>query len=347
MLLNERKIKILDAIIKDYIATAEPIGSRTIAKKFDFGVSSATIRNEMSDLEEMGYIVQPHLSSGRVPSDKGYRYYVDTMMKQKELDEAQFAFLKELIAGNINQIDYLMKETAKALAFMTNYTTVVTEPKLDKTRIRNLQLVSVDEHNILIILVTDAKVVKQMTLTVETPLGFNELTEISFVLGTSFSGASYESFTPEFCESVEKKLGRYGYMLEPIVGAVLNTIISESNTDVYTSGVKNLLSFPEFSDMDKARTILNALDEKQTLISLISKEDGETVQIVIGEENEVAHLRDCSIIKANYSLGGQSYGSIGVIGPTRMDYPRVVSVLKGMVKNINKILDNNKPKQAP
>ena len=347
MALNERKIKILDGIIRDYISTAEPIGSRTIAKKFDLGVSSATIRNEMSDLEEMGFIVQPHSSSGRVPSDKGYRYYVDTLMQRRRLSEEQELFLKNIIAKNINRIDYLMKETAKAIAVLTNYTTIISEPRITGTRIKHLQLVPIDDYSVLMVLVTESKVIKQSVLRLGKRLSYEDLAWVSAVLSGELAGKGHADLTESYCLKLKKKLGPYAYILDPIMDAALNTIITEENVEIYTSGFKNLLSFPEFSDLDKARELFNTLEERQTLISLIGGPPGGAVQIVIGEENGLRNLRDCSVIKANYSLGGQTYGNIGIIGPTRMEYAQVVSVLTSIVDSINNILEINGGEESP
>ena len=340
MYLNERKIRILEAIINDYIASAEPIGSRTIAKKYDLGISSATIRNEMSDLEEMGFIVQPHASAGRVPSDKGYRYYVDSLMHRRELMPEEIEYMKKMIAGNINKIDYLMKEVARALAILTNCITVVTEPHINKTTLKHLQLVPLDESSILLVAVTDSKNVKNNVIRVDCVPDYDTLSKMTIVLNNRLSGLSNDGFDPKVIETLRKDLGSFGHLAPIIVKTVYEIISYEDNLNVYTSGVKNILGFPEFNDIDKARAIFSTLEENEELISLLDSDD-DNIKIIIGSENALSHFRDCSIIKANYSFGGQTYGNIGIIGPTRMNYPQIVSVLNGVVQSINSALSAN------
>ncbi len=338
VMLNDRKLKILEAIINDYILTAEPIGSRTIAKKYNMGISSATIRNEMSDLEEMGFIIQPHASAGRVPSDKGYRLYVDSLMQSRELTQEQIDFINNIIFNNINQIDYLMKETAKAIAFLTNYTTIVSEPSISKTKIKHLQVLPLDENAILLVVITDSKAVKNKILKVKDVPNTDALLMISNILNNKLSNVEPSKINNELLEDLKNDLGEYGYMALAIIESILNIVSYEENRQIYTSGVKNILAFPEFSDLDKARALFNALEEKDVLITLLDNDGGESIKIVIGSENDVEHMQGCSIIKANYNFGDQAHGSIGIIGPTRMDYPQVVAVLNGIVKNINRLL---------
>jgi heat-inducible transcriptional repressor len=268
----------------------------------------------------------------------GYRYYVDMMMKQKELSGEQAEFLRNKISENIGHIDFLMRETAKAISLLTNYTTIISEPQITKTKIRQLQLIGIDDVTALLVFVTDSKIVKQSTFRLDRSLSYDELSSVSKILTSMIANVSYDEMNGDFKRSLAKKLGKYAFIVDPVIDLVLNTLISEANVEIYTSGAKNLLEFPEFSDLDKAKALFEALDEKQTLISLISTAYDGSVQIVIGEENDLANLKNCSIIKANYSFGGHNNGNIGIIGPTRMDYPMVISVLKNIVGNINNLI---------
>lgn len=340
MFLNERKIKILEAIINDYIHTGEPIGSRTIAKKYDLGISSATVRNEMSDLEELGLIVQPHASAGRVPSDKGYRYFVDSMMHYRELTEEEQAYLKNTIMHGINQVEYFMEEIAKSIALLTNYTTIVSEPLVSQTKVKHLQLVPVDETSIVVIIVTDSKAIKNSIVRLKEAPGHETLNSLSEMLDKSLSGMNFSDIEESVANHILQKHPNESHILVPVLTAVLNVIKAEDNVRVYTSGAKNILAFPEFSNLEKARSIFQTLEEKELLITLLGNERTDDIQIVIGSENTMEQMRDCSIIKANYRLGGSNCGQIGIIGPTRMDYPQVVSVLGAIVKNINQILNS-------
>ncbi len=348
MKLNERKIRILEAIITDYIATAEPIGSRTIAKKYDLGISPATIRNEMSDLEDLGYIEQVHTSSGRVPSQKGYRLYVDNFMKQKELTGDEVEFLKNAISLNASRIEYLMEQTAKALAMLTNYTTVVTEPKNKKAsvKIKHIQLVPIDERSIAAVIVTDNKAIKNHIIRVDSAPGIDELNLISSGINAELRGMSLDSFEKNNVAHILERFSSHKELIARVIKAIILTIREEEDVHLYTSGVRNILGFPEFSNVEKAKNIFQALEEKEMLITLLGRGDSndeQRVQILIGGENNLDELKDCSIVRANYKFNN-SYGKIGVIGPTRMNYSQTVSVINEIVKTldsaINSILDD-------
>ena len=333
-MLNLRKIKILEAIINDYIASAEPIGSRTIAKKYDLGVSSATIRNEMSDLEEMGYIVAPHASSGRVPSDKGYRLYVDEVMPKKRLSQEQMEYLQQSIAQNLSQIDLLMQDLARAISFVTNYTTVAADFLAKRHKIKRIQLVPVDEGIFALMLITDLKAVKNRVLPLpgtET-VGYATAERISTAITKILAGACADDLNGLYLGRTKQQLRDMHVnpdIAEPLLAAITEALSSADNVQIHTSGVKNILDFPEFSNVDKARAIVGALEEKEGLITLFA-DNSEDIQVVIGTENENIMLQDCSVIKAKIRINEHFFGNIAIIGPTRMDYSQVVSVLRNM-----------------
>lgn len=334
--LNERKIKILEAIVMDYIATAEPIGSRTIEKKYNFGISSATIRNEMSDLEDLGLIQQPYTSSGRIPSDLGYRLYVDKLMQHRPLTDEETMFLQLMIMNNIHHVDYLMQETAKAISSLTRYATIVSEPREKKPALRHIQLMPMDERSILVIWVTDTKAVKNKTLPVADPPNYDTLTRLSKVLNSTLQNQAIDSMDRKTLDALLLAFGKHANILMPILGVLADAQKAEGQ--VYTSGVNNFLAFPEFADREKVLGIFEALEEREMLITLFGKEFSEDVQVIIGSENHIESLKNCSIIRADFSLGDQG-GVIGIIGPTRMDYSQAISVMKGMLHNINKVLE--------
>lgn len=340
MSLNDRKIKILQAIINDYIATAEPVGSRTIAKKYSLGISSATIRNEMSDLEEMGFIIQPHASSGRIPSDLGYRLYVDRLMQKKELDKEEQLFLQNIVSKNISQIDYLMEETAKAISALTNYTTIITEPIPIGTKLKQIRLLPLDQDSVLLVIATDGNYSKNHMLKVPYPPSEERLFEIGKRINQVLQGHSWENITENTISLLRNELQEFSFLLEPLLLAVEQTIRSAENVQFHLSGAKNILAFPEFSDVQKAKSIFQALEEKDLLVNLLSERRGSDLQILIGNENTVQSMKDCSVITATYKLGNNAQGTIGILGPTRMDYSQVVSVLNEMVQNIETVLKN-------
>ena len=339
MFLNERKIKILEAIINDYIQTAEPIGSRTIAKKYDLGISSATIRNEMSDLEDMGFIIQPHASAGRVPSNKGYRLYVDRLQPYRELTKEESSYLRQVVKDNISQMDFLMKETAKAISLLTNYTTIISEPHISRTLVKHIQLAPLDEKSIVLLLITDSNVVTNQVVQVGEALDYQTLVKLTLILNSDLQGLSIEDIDAELIKSIKEKSGELGKHIIPIMKSIVSTVKREDDLQVYTSGVKNILGFPEFSDLDKARALFQTLEEKTMLINLLTEPTDDKIQITIGDENHLQEMKDCSIIKTAYVLGDKAHGAVGIIGPTRMDYLEVTSVLNGIVKHINAAIE--------
>jgi len=338
MALSDRQHKILEAIINDYIQTAEPIGSRTIAKKYAMGISSATIRNEMSDLEEMGLITQPHTSSGRVPSQKGYRFYVDRMMPRKALTSDESLLLQRMILNNIYQVEHMMKETANALARLTRYPAIVSEPYLKKTKIKHVQMIPVDEKTVFLVMVTDTKSVKNQPLTLPVAPDSDELNRLSGILNTHLSGKTIREIDRPLINKLLKSFGNEAHILMPILGVIVGLIQDEDDMRVFTSGVKNILAFPEFADIKKAEAIFQALEERDALIAILNQPQADGIQIIIGAENSLDLLKDCSLIKANYTIDNQSTGSIALIGPVRMDYGHAVSVLQGILQNIQHVL---------
>ncbi|MCL2839251.1 MAG: heat-inducible transcriptional repressor HrcA [Defluviitaleaceae bacterium] len=347
MLLNDRKLKILQAIITDYIETAEPIGSRTIAKKYGLGISSATIRNEMSDLEDLGLISQLHTSSGRVPSGKGYRFYVDSMMQRRSLTADEALFLQRMIIDNINQTEFMMQETAKALARLTNYPTIVSEPNTKKITIKHVQLIPLDEKSILLVLVTDNKTVKNQVVNLNDAPGYEMLTHLTGLLNNHLAGLSIREINRELIDKMLAEFGAQAHVLMPLLGIIADMIQAEDDVRVFTSGVKNILAFPEFADIRKAEIIFQAFEDRESLFAILGAPttaihskavDFGGIQIVIGEENNLDLLKNCSLIKANYTIDNQSTGCIALIGPMRMDYAQAVSVLSGILQNLQHVI---------
>jgi len=343
MHLTTRKLKILEAIISDYIITAEPIGSRTIAKKYALGISPATIRNEMSDLEDLGFISQPHSSAGRVPSEKGYRFYVDSMMQSRNLSSEETLFLQRMIIDNIYHIEQMMQETAKALAKLTGCPAIVSEPYLKKTTIKHIQLVPIDETSILLVLVTDTKTVKNQVISMDAAPGYEPLNRLSYLLNHYLSGLNIRDIGRDLIDKMLAAFDKEAHVLMPILGIIAEMIQAVDDVRVFTSGVKNILAFPEFSDIRKAEAIFHALEDKESLFAILGQAEGQPanmeIQITIGGENALDLLKGCSLIKANYSIDNQSTGVIALIGPMRMDYGQAVSVLSGILQNLQRVIE--------
>ena len=331
MELNERKMKILAAIIKDYIATAEPIASRTIAKKYDFGLSSATIRNEMSDLEEMGYVVAPHASSGRIPSDKGYRLYVDQVMKRRKLSNDQQALIVEALQQEMGRMETMMQQMAQTISYLTNYTTVATQQRMARHVIKHIQLVPVDGAVVAMVIVTTENQVRNCTMVLPVVASPALVSKISRVLSQTLGGATVDDLgNVLYISMMRHQFGQEGLdtaLVEPLINNIYNALAAEEHQQVHTAGMKNILEFPEFSDLEKARAIMGVLEEREGLLALLAG-TGDKIQVSIGSENEELVLQNCSIIRAKISIDKEFYGNIAIIGPTRMDYAQVVSVLQ-------------------
>ncbi len=340
MSLNDRKIQILQAIINDYIETAEPVGSRTIAKKYNLGISSATIRNEMSDLEEMGFIMQPHASAGRIPSDLGYRLYVDHLMQKKELGQEEQRYLQSIIKRNVGQVDYLLEETAKALSTLTNYTTIISEPVSQTTKIKQIRLLPLDNTSVLLVIATEDNFIKNHVI----QMGIAPDDEKVFLMGKclheALQGYALHDIDASVINRLQTVLYEYQEILPHILNAIENTMKAAEKVQVHMSGTKNILAFPEFSDIQKAKSLFQTLEEKDVLVTLLEGSKTDELQILIGSENSVQSMQDCSVITATYKMGDNTRGTIGIVGPTRMDYSQVVSVLNGMVNNMEKVLKN-------
>jgi len=336
--MNSRKMKILEAIINDYISTAEPIGSRTIAKKYDFGLSSATIRNEMSDLEEMGYVAAPHASAGRVPSDKGYRLYVDEVVKSKarRLAAHEKEALQEAWGRAEGQALGLVREMARAMAVITNYTIIATEPLENVHKVKLVQVFVVDDPLVALVLITNRNVVRNQVVVLPVAMNSAQAAKVSAMLTAMLAGSSIHDLTDLYISMARHRFVERGLdesFADPLMAAIIAALYSADSSEVYTVGMKNILDFPEFADLEKARAIVGLLEEKEDLLGLLAQ-NCDTIQIAIGTENENELLKECSIIKARIRINRHCYGNIAIVGPTRMDYAQVFSVLEAILKGI-------------
>lgn len=338
MELNERKLNILEAIVKDYIETAEAVGSRTISKKHDLGVSAATIRNEMADLEELGYLIQPHTSSGRVPSEKGYKLYVDSLMSKSELTSQEKLLIEECIYHNVNHIKDLIHETSKLLSQLTNYTTVaVTKSKANQSVIKHIQLVGIDDNKILVVIVTDKGDIKNANLSTNVYLDQSKLNLISDNLTKKLLGKSITDLDDRLIAFIKYEISEYSALIDELIDA-LNFNMSGEDLAVSLSGATNILNYPEFNDVIKARSFLNMLEQKDTIAKMVKSKgiQKDNVNIIIGSDNECEIAQDCSIVTATYNIGEDMVGRISFIGPTRMDYAKIYAIINYMSLLLNK-----------
>ena len=328
MQLDERKTKILKAVIRNYLESGEPVGSRTISKYTDLNLSSATIRNEMSDLEEMGYIVQPHTSAGRIPSDKGYRFYVDNLMQEKEKEVND---MKEMLLEKEDKMELLLKQVAKVLAVNTNYATMISAPQTKKNKLKFIQLSKVDTNQLLAVIVIEGNVIKNNILDVKEELTDETMLKLNILLNTHLNGLSVDEINLGVIANLKKQAGIHSEIISEVLDAVGEAIKADEDLEIYTSGTNNIFKYPELTDNEMASHIINAFEEKQALNQLVTEtladEDNTGIQVYIGDENPIQNMKDCSVVTATYELGEGMKGTIGIIGPKRMDYDKVVGTL--------------------
>lgn len=336
MQLDERKMKILQAIIRNYLETGEPVGSRTISRYTDLNLSSATIRNEMSDLEELGYIVQPHTSAGRIPSDKGYRFYVDQMMEEKEKEVEE---LKGILLEKEDKMDHLLQQVAKVLAQNTNYATMISAPRYHRNKLKFIQLSRVDAGQLLAVIVVEGNVIKNNILHVEDELDDETLLKLNILLNTHMNGLSIEEINLGMITAMKQQAGIHSTIVGNVIDAVAQAIKADEDLEIYTSGTNNILKYPELSDQQKASELITTFEEKKLLSELVedtlSDESNTGIQIYIGDETPVRTMKDCSVVTATYELEEGLKGTIGIIGPKRMDYDKVVGTLKTMMHQLD------------
>ena len=342
--LNERKYKILKAIIQNYLDTGEPVGSRTISKYTDLNLSSATIRNEMADLEEMGYIVQPHTSAGRIPTDKGYRFYVDELIEGKEEEIAE---TNEIVIHKQDKIDRMLKQVAKVLANNTNYAAMISSPAFHRSKIKFIQLSQIDKFQVMAIVVIEGNVVKNKVITVQDEINAETVLKLNMLLNTNLNGLTLDEISLGTITQMKDQAGEYADLIGDVLDAVVQTVKEDEEYEIYTSGATNIFRYPELSDHKNATALISTFEEKNQLRSIVSRsmEDGEQengIQVYIGDESPFNDMKDCSVVTATYDLGNDMKGTVGIIGPKRMDYENVMKTMNKLLKQLEQVSKNNK-----
>lgn len=336
MQLDDRKKKILQAVIRNYLETGEPVGSRTISKYTDLNLSSATIRNEMADLEELGYIVQPHTSAGRIPTDKGYRLYVDTMMSEKEKEVEE---MKEMLLEKEDRMEALLKQVAKVLAQNTNYATMISAPQLHRNKLKFIQLSRVDRGQILAVIVVEGNMIKNHMLDVPEGLDDETLLKLNMLLNTHLNGLPIEEINLGLIAALKQQAGIHSDIVGEVLDAVAEVIKEEEDLEIYTSGTNNIFKYPELSENTKASELISTFEEKQALSTLVQEtladDKNNGIQVYIGDESPIQNMKDCSVVTATYELEEGVKGTIGIIGPKRMDYDKVVGTLRTMMHQLD------------
>lgn len=338
MELDERKRKILLAVIRNYLETGEPVGSRTISKYTDLNLSPATIRNEMADLEEMGYIQQPHTSAGRIPTDQGYRFYVDAVMQEKEKEVVE---LKEMLLERQDKMETLLKQVAKVVAQNTQYAAMISAPQTHRNKVKFVQLSRVNACQILAVIVVEGNVIKNNILNVTEELSDENLLKLNILLNTHLNGLSLEEINLGMIAAMKQQAGIHGDIVGDVIDAVGEAIKADEDLEIYTSGTNNIFRYPELSDNGKASELVGAFEEKQQLESLVQEtmanEAGTGIQVYIGDEAPVQGMKDCSVVTATYELGEGMRGTIGIVGPKRMDYDKVIGTLRTLQTKLDEL----------
>lgn len=340
--LDERKRKILKAIIQTYLETGEPVGSRTISKYTDLNLSSATIRNEMSDLEELGYIIQPYTSAGRIPSDLGYRLYVDELMKEKDKEVAE---IKDLMIEKTDKMEKVLKQVVKILASNTNYATMITGPTYHRNKLKFIQLSRVSEVQLLAVVVVEGNIVKNHIIELREPMDEETVLKLNLLLNTQLNGLTIEEINLAMISRMKEQAGIHSEVISSVIDAIAQAIaVDDQEMEIYTSGTTNIFKYPELADTSKASELISAFEEKDALAEFVKDtmdndngSENTGIQVYIGNESPVKTMKDCSVVTATYDLGGGMQGTIGIIGPKRMDYENVVDNLKTLKSQLDNI----------
>ncbi len=334
--LDDRKMLILKAIVDDYIKSMEPVGSRTIAKKYDMGLSSSTIRNEMADLEEMGLLSQPHTSAGRIPSEKGYRVYVDHLLNPNEAELDELNKMKSFLENKIVELSQMIKVATQVISRITQYTSFSVSQKPRTTGIKALQVVPIERRKALIVVVLDNNIIRNKLINVDETLSPESLVRLSNIINEKLAGHAAERISILLINEIVEKAGIERAVILPIIDGIIDCLKQSEEAEVYTEGASNLLIHPEFNNVSKAKSLLELISNDNIILDMLNecaKAGGLIVKI--GSENNIDQINECSIITATYRINNIELGTIGVLGPTRMDYSKVITSLEYIRKKMN------------
>lgn len=340
MMLDERKIKILTAVIDDYIATAEPIGSRTIARKYRIGISPATIRNEMADLEELGYLSQPHTSAGRVPSNKGYRYYVDFLLPTKKLDKNEQDMIRQICNRRVNELEEIIEESARVISKLTSYTTITLGPQIETSRLKHVQLTRIDDSKGLLIVITNFGTISHHVINIPRNLNNSDFIRISNILNSHLAGKVVSELSKETIDMVKSETIQYDEILNILLDILVENVDeAKEETRVISTGSSKILEYPEFKDIEKAKKFLYLLEQHDFITKAIkTTSKPNSITVTIGNENPWTELQEFSIVTASFSVEDKNIGTFGIIGPTRMEYSKVISILEKVTDYLNRTI---------
>ena len=336
-MLDERKQRILQAVIQDYISSAEPVGSRTLARKYDLGVSPATIRNEMADLEMLGYLEHIHTSSGRVPSSKGYRLYVDSLLPVQPMTDAEKVMIDKWYKAKVQQLDQVFQETAKIISKLTRNVSLVLAPQISKAAFRCMQFLPLADHRVIAVLMTDAGFVENRIMEMPAGSSFEDFQLMAKVINGCLAGHTLGAIQNGSLKKIEAEIGDNG-LYESAMTLIDKALNSQRKERLYLGGTTEMMEQPEFHNVDKVKELLIMLEKDQLMKDILKAHLGDGLTVTIGQENEYSGIKDCSIITATYHLDGELLGSMAVLGPTRMEYGRTMSLLNYMNNNLTEVI---------
>lgn len=339
-MLTERQRMILNAIVDDYIRSAEPVGSRSISKRGDVSYSPATIRNEMADLEELGFLEQPHTSAGRIPSHKGYRYYVDHLAPQDLIKPKELHTLKTFFAEKLNAIEQIVQHAGTILSNMTNYTSILLGPEVFNTSLRHFQLLPLNENTAVAIIVTNTGQVENKTVSIPAGISILEIEHFVNLLNRKLTGVPIYKLKTALYNEIGQEMDRYVSHFEDMMSVLDDALDNGQDTQrLFLSGMTNMLTQPEFREVDKVKSILDLFQETPTMLKMMTSASSPGgIQVRIGTENGHEAFANCSLITATYAIDGEAVGTIGILGPTRMEYARVIGILDILSKDLSRFL---------
>ena len=337
--LDERKKKVLQAIVEEYINTAEPVSSGSITKGHGLDYSSATIRNDMAQLESIGFLDKPHTSAGRVPSAEGYRYYVNELLKEDNLTLEEIKYIQNKLKIKVNEIEDLTKVATTTLSEITHYTTVAVGPKADKQIIEEIKFVSLGQRMLMVVIVTDTGLVKETIIKFDEDITESQVDTLNNLFNTRLRGKPLSKIDKPMAEYIFSEV-HYSIGIMKAIIEQINRIVEEENNNIFLEGAKKSFDLPEFKSMKVAKNFVNLLDAKDEMVEIFNSGDAEDINVFIGDDDENSNLKDFSIITFKHTIGDKDLGTIGIIGPKRMDYAKVISVMKYISKKLNE--DNNK-----
>ncbi len=337
--LDERKKKVLQAIVEEYISTAEPVSSGSITNGHGLDYSSATIRNDMAQLESIGLLDKPHTSAGRVPSAEGYRYYVNELLKEDNLSLEEIKYIQKKLKVKVNEIEDLTKVATTTLSEITHYTTVAVGPKADKQIIEEIKFVSLGQRMLMVVIVTDTGLVKETIIKFDEDITESQVDTLNNLFNTRLKGKPLSKIDKPMAEYIFSEV-HYSIGIMKAIIEQINKIVEEENNNIFLEGAKKSFDLPEFKSMKVAKNFVNLLDAKDEMVEIFNSGDAEDINVFIGDDDENSNLKDFSIITFKHTMGDKDLGTIGIIGPKRMDYAKVIAVMKYISKKLNE--DNNK-----